>query len=330
MSDNKQIAGLIIDFLKSSVKDNSISEDYIDSMDVAIDCIADAFEIDKDEELKGKSLKDLLKGGSNVSETKAESVTVDESDKVKADEFKLEGNRAMAARDFATAIDKYTKAIELNPQNVVYLSNRAAAFSSNGQHDKAIVDAESAIKLDSSFSKSYSRLGLAKYALGDAKSAMEAYKKGLDIEGDKRSDAMARGYETAKKRYEEELEKSIPKSDVATSEKSTEGTSANAGSGAGAGGLPDFSSMFGGGGMPDLASMMNNPQIMQAAQQMMQNPEALQGLMNNPMLKNMAQNMGLGGENGQMPDMSELMNNPMLKNMANQFMNNQGNNGDNN
>ena len=66
--------------------------------------------------------------------------------------------------------------------------------------------------------------------------------------------------------------------------------------------------------MPNLAEMMNNPQIMQAAQEMMSNPAAMQNLFSNPAVKQMAQQMGLGGENG--PDLSNIMNNPMF----NQFM----------
>lgn len=41
----------------------------------------------------------------------------------------------------------------------------------------------------------------------------------------------------------------------------------------------------GGLGGLDFASMMNNPAIAQMAQQMMQNPEMLSSLMNNPMLQ---------------------------------------------
>lgn len=353
--DNKDIAPLIIDFLKSAVKNKSVSEDYAESMDVAIDCIADAFEVDKDDlsvikdKFSNKSLKEIIENG-GVSESKESSAApVDEATKAKADELKLLGNRAMAAKNFTEAIEKYGEAIELDPTNVVYLSNRAAAHSSASEHAKAVADAEKAIKLDPNFSKSYSRLGLARYALGDAKGAMDAYKKGLDVEGDKKSDAMRRGYETAKGRVEEDLEKSMPKSDVATQEgeQNNEGSSRGAGGnpGAGAGGMPDLSSMFGGGGMPDLSSMMNNPQIMQAAQQMMSNPDAMLGLMNNPMLRQMAESFGMGGGQGGQsgqndqggqggqgggPDLSELMNNPMLRNMANQFMGGGNNNNNNN
>lgn len=313
---NQDIALSVIDFLRLAVANKEVSEDYAESIDVAIDCIADAFEVDKDAKATLGSLQSLVAGKAGPSAAAAASsapVEVDADVRAKADALKGEGNKAMAAGKHAEAVSKYTEALALDPKNVIYLSNRAAAHSSLLQHEKAVADAEAAIELDPTFSKAYSRLGLAKYALGDPKAALDAYKRGLDAEGETKSAAMAKGYETAKKRVEENLEQSISKSEP---EKTKEAESSGAGA-AGAGGMPDLSSMFGGnGGMPNLAEMMNNPQIMQAAQEMMSNPAALQGLMNNPAVRQMAQNMGLGGENGQGPDLSNIMNNPMF----NQFM----------
>lgn len=336
---NKDIAGAIIDFLKTSVVKKEVPEDYSESIDVAIDCLADAFEVDKDAEViqskfGGKSLAELLETASSASS--AAPVNKDETfeeNHAQADALKTEGNRAMAAKNFDEAIEKYTAAINLNPKNAVYFSNRAAAYSSSSQHAKAVEDAKQAIAIDPTFLKAYSRLGLAQYALGDAKAAMEAYKKGLEQEGDSPSAAMTKGFETAKRRVEEALESSIPSSEVDTPTRdapSGAGATGAGSGGAGAGGLPDLGNLFGGGGMPSFAEMMNNPQIMQAAQQMMQNPAALQGLMNNPAIRNMAQNFGLGGEGGSGPDLSDLMNNPMLQNLANQFGGAGGANGNNN
>lgn len=329
---NKDLALAIIQFLESSVSNNVVSEEYAESMDVAIDCIADAFEVDKTEASKiaskfdGLSLLEAVnKKSGSAAPVKEESIQVDAETKAKADAAKAEGNKAMASKEFDTAIAKYTEAIALDPTNVVYLSNRAAAYSSVSQHENAVKDAEAAVKLKPDFSKAYSRLGLAQYALGNAKESMEAYKKGLDVEGANPSDAMKRGYETAKKRVEAELESSIATNEPESSERST--PAGGAGAGAGAGGMPDFSSMFGGGGMPNLSEMMNNPQVMEAAQNLMSNPNALEGLMSNPAVRLMAQNMGLGGENGGgMPNLSEMMNNPMLQNMARNFMGGQGGN----
>lgn len=349
---NKEVALQIINFLKSSVSNKEVSEDYLESIDVAIDCIADAYEVDKDSdastvatEYNGKSLKEIL--AAFKSETKAEvaqevpvHVETDEKDLQQAEELKLEGNKAMARKEFNEAISKYTEAIKLAPKNAVYLSNRAAAYSSLRDHESAVKDAEAAIKIDPSYSKAYSRLGLAKYALNKPKDALEAYKQGLEKEGDKPSDAMKKGYETAKKRVEEQLEVSSPEPTARDT---------NSGSSAPGAGFPDLSSLLGGaggaGGAPNFADMLNNPQLMQYAQQMMQNPGALQGLMNNPAVKQMAQQFGLGGgapgqsegaassadrSAGETPDLSSLLNNPALQNLANSFMNNQGGNRNNN
>lgn len=316
-ASNKDLALAIIKFLETSVSNKTVSEDFAESIDVAIDCIADAFEVNKDDaetiaaKFGGKGLLEAVNAG-GVLAAPAEPVTVTAETKAKADALKGEGNKAMAAKDFDTAVAKYSEAIALDASNVVYLSNRAAAYSSSSQHAKAVEDAQAAIKLDPKFSKAYSRLGLAQYALGNAKESMEAYKSGMEVEGTP-SEAMKRGYETAKKRVEEDG----VSSEVETT-RDASGADAGAGAGAGAGGLPDLLSIFGGGGMPSLANMMNNPQLMQAAQSMMSNPEAMQGLMNNPMLRQMA--LSMGGEGG----LEGLMNNPALQNMARQFMGGSG------
>lgn len=340
--NNKDIALSVIHFLKQSVSKNEIPEDYAESMDVAIDCIADAFEVNKDDDDKtveakfgGKSLAALLSASGSSKPDSEPAAPVEELDvatKEKADALKAEGNRAMASKDFSEAIKKYTEAIELDGSNVVYLSNRAAAHSSASQHENAVKDAEKAIELNPNFSKSYSRLGLAKYALGDASAAMKAYEKGLEVEGDKKSDAMTKGFETAKRRVEEELEQSIPKSSVASNDGASESAARGAGAGAGASGMPDLSSMFGGngGGMPSFGDMMNNPQLMQAAQSLMSDPNAMQNLMSNPAIRQMADRFGGGGGDGSGPDLSNLMNNPMLQNLAGQFMGGGNNNNNNN
>lgn len=310
---NQDLALAIIKFLETSVSNKTVSEDFAESIDVAIDCIADAFEVNKadasasDAKLGGKGLLEAVNSAAPA-DVKPALAPLDADTKAKADALKAEGNKAMAAKDFDTAIAKYSEAIALDSSNVVYLLNRAAAYSSSSQHALAVEDAKAAIALDPTFSKAYSRLGLAQYALGNAKEAMNAYKSGMDVEGAQPSEAMKRGYETAKKRVEEDEEDS-----VAATERSAD-TGAGAGAGAGAGGLPDLASMFGGGGMPSLSDMMNNPQVMQAAQSMMSNPDAMLSLMNNPMLRQMA--LSMGGEGG----LEGLMNNPALQNMARQFM----------
>jgi small glutamine-rich tetratricopeptide repeat-containing protein alpha len=65
----------------------------------------------------------------------------------------------MQMKKYEEAIQSYTKAIELSPNNPIYYGNRAAAYSHLGQHVKAIEDCKRAIALDPKYAKAYSRLG---------------------------------------------------------------------------------------------------------------------------------------------------------------------------
>ena len=67
----------------------------------------------------------------------------------------------MSSKQYDKAIDAYTQAIDIDPANAIYYSNRAAAYSSKGDHLSAVGDAEAAIEVDTSFVKAYHRLGQA-------------------------------------------------------------------------------------------------------------------------------------------------------------------------
>lgn len=222
----------------------------------------------------------------------------------------------MASKDYQGAIDFYTQALALNPGNAIFLSNRAAAYSAARDHESAKADAEAAVAIEPTYTKAWSRLGLARFALGDAKGSMEAYKKGIEYEGNGGSDAMKKGFETAKRRVEELAAEEAP---------ATTGTRSAPGAGAG-GGLPDLASlagMFGGGGrgaggggggggLPDLSSIMSNPMFASMAQNLMSNPDMMANLMNNPRLREMANSFSSGGG---LPDMGSLMSDPSIAEM---------------
>lgn len=238
-----------------------------------------------------------------------------EEQKKQAEALKSKGNAAMAQKDYAAAIDLYTQALALHPGNAVFLSNRAAAHSAARDHASAKADAEAAVAIDPKYTKAWSRLGLARFALGDAKGSMEAYKKGIEYEGNGGSEAMKKGYETAKRRVDE----------IAADEAAADSTSRDGGAGGGGGGggpsLSDLAGMFGGGGrggagggggMPDFASIMNNPMFASMAQNLMSNPDMMANLMSNPRLREMANQFGSGGG---MPDISSLMSDPNIADM---------------
>ena len=280
------------------------------------------------EKLKGKSTSKL--GGASSTgtgspaspQTKTEPTdTAPKPPNEEAEVLKSQGNSAMATKDYKGAIDFYTKALNITPLNPIYLSNRAAAYSASKQHKEAATDAEMAVAADPKYTKAWSRLGLARFALGDAKGSMEAYGKGIEYEGNGGSDAMKRGYETARRRVEEE-EKEGATADIDPDDVGA----ARSAPGGGTGGMPDLSALAGmlgggggrGGGVPDLGSIMSNPMLASMAQNLMSNPDLMSNFMNNPRLRQMAESFSGGGEGGGgggMPDVSSLMQDPSIAEM---------------
>jgi small glutamine-rich tetratricopeptide repeat-containing protein alpha len=127
---------------------------------------------------------------------------------------------------------------------------------------------------------------------------------------------MNRGYQTASKKYREQGQDSPSETTRDASSTNTPAPSAPAG------GMSDLSSLlgaFGGGGAPggaggagggpDLAGLLNNPMLMNMAQQMASSG-ALGDIMNNPRMREMAQQMMSGERN-----IGDLMSDPDVQNM---------------
>lgn len=185
----------------------------------------------------------------NQPSTSASTAPASPEDLKAADEHKTAGNKSMSAKDYGAAIASYTKAIELN-KSPIYYSNRAAAYSQVGQHDKAIEDAREAARIDPKFGKAYSRLGHALFSSGKYDEAVDAYQQGLLVDPDNK--LMQSGLETAKSQAAKSGSGASSSQSPATTRGATDSGAGGAGAGAGMGGFPGM----GGGGMPDLASLM--------------------------------------------------------------------------
>ncbi|KAJ1800830.1 Small glutamine-rich tetratricopeptide repeat-containing protein 2 [Coemansia sp. RSA 2399] len=308
----------MVEHLDKVVADGHVTSDGAESLEIAKQCIADAFGIDMEDQsrIQELSLKPLsldkvfevyLKtqakissassnGNDNAQEPPAsEAGGASDEDRERADEFKAEGNKLIMSKDFTGAIAAYTKAIELVHDNAVYFGNRSAAHSQNSDHEMAVADAKKALEVDASYSKGYSRLGHAYFGMGEFAEAAAAYEKGLEL--DPENKVMKAALETTKAKLE--------------SEDGSSGSPVESGSGA-------RSSSTGAGGGFDMASLMNNPALMSMAQNMMANG-GLDQLMNNPAVSQLAENYR---STGQMPNMSDMMSNPALMNMARSFSGN--------
>jgi stress-induced-phosphoprotein 1 len=96
--------------------------------------------------------------------------------------FKAEGNTFFKAKDYESAIDKYTQAIALNDRDVTYFSNRSACYHALGKWAEAADDGRSCIMVDKNFVKGYFRQATALKSAGDISGASEACKRGLGID----------------------------------------------------------------------------------------------------------------------------------------------------
>ncbi|GFR40723.1 hypothetical protein Agub_g1331 [Astrephomene gubernaculifera] len=96
-----------------------------------------------------------------------------------SDELKAKGNAAFSAGNFEDAIKFFTQAIEVDPNNHVLYSNRSASQASLKNYAAALADAQKCVSLKPDWAKGYSRLGAARYGLGEFEEAMEAYENGL-------------------------------------------------------------------------------------------------------------------------------------------------------
>ena len=102
----------------------------------------------------------------------------DEEYKVQANLLKDEGNELFQAGKIQAAIVAFTKAIDLDPDNHVFYSNRCAAYMKSDSKSKALHDAEKCIELAPTWSKGYTRLGAAQQSLKRFDNAIDTFKKG--------------------------------------------------------------------------------------------------------------------------------------------------------
>ncbi|KNC54306.1 stress-induced protein sti1 [Thecamonas trahens ATCC 50062] len=97
-----------------------------------------------------------------------------------AEALKNEGNAAFTAKDYETAVAKFTAAIEADANYHVAYSNRSAAYSAMGKYDDALADAEKVIEIKGDWPKGYLRKATALRFLGRTDDAMAAYDTGLE------------------------------------------------------------------------------------------------------------------------------------------------------
>ena len=102
--------------------------------------------------------------------------------KLEAENIKSEGNAKLALKDFASAEELYSRAIDLCPDNETYYTNRALARTNLKKFDSAAEDCYAALKINPGSARAYGRLGSAMFQAGKFSESRDAYVKALDLD----------------------------------------------------------------------------------------------------------------------------------------------------
>lgn len=78
-------------------------------------------------------------------------------------------------KDYENAIKYYSEALELNPTNAIYYSNRSLAYLRTECYGYALADATKALEIDKNYIKGYYRRATSNMALGKFKAALKDY-----------------------------------------------------------------------------------------------------------------------------------------------------------
>ena len=92
-----------------------------------------------------------------------------------------EGNGWFEDQKFGMAIQCYTEAMQLNPEDVTNVSNRSNAFYAGRFYEESARDARKCIDMDPKFAKGYYRLAYALKDMGEIDEALAKLNEGLKV-----------------------------------------------------------------------------------------------------------------------------------------------------
>jgi tetratricopeptide (TPR) repeat protein len=111
-------------------------------------------------------------------------MTVTEEQKIDGLQHKMKGNELFSKRFFADAIHEYTLAIEADPTDSAYYSNRSASYMSLKNYNEALYDATICRSLKPDWAKGCYRLSAAQLALGKYEDAAVSAWEGVQLDND--------------------------------------------------------------------------------------------------------------------------------------------------
>uniref|UniRef100_A0A6V7QQH6 Serine/threonine-protein kinase BSK1-like TPR repeats domain-containing protein n=1 Tax=Ananas comosus var. bracteatus TaxID=296719 RepID=A0A6V7QQH6_ANACO len=129
---------------------------------------------------QGNMKERCMSEGTNLQKLK--SVEVSPEAKSRALEAKSRGDDAFKSKDYQMAIDAYTQAIELDPSEATFLSNRSLCWIRLGQGEQALADAKACRELRPDWPKACYREGAALRLLQRFDEAANAFYEGVKLD----------------------------------------------------------------------------------------------------------------------------------------------------
>jgi len=111
-------------------------------------------------------------------------MAISDDDIKRSMELKQQGNQHFANKEWQQSLDYYSRAIELNPADATFYSNRSACCMELGRPEEALKDAVIARKLKPEWSKACYRMAVARLELGRYEDAAVAAFEGLQQDED--------------------------------------------------------------------------------------------------------------------------------------------------
>ncbi|KAK8792016.1 hypothetical protein WA158_005393 [Blastocystis sp. Blastoise] len=123
--------------------------------------------------------------------------------KEKAEDYKVQGNLCFKSKDYEGAIKNYTLAIETNPVNHIYFSNRSASYLNINDYENALKDAKECQRLNPTWAKGFYREGEVYMIKQQYEEAAQSFFAGCNLEptNTELSNAFARAIELGRAQY---------------------------------------------------------------------------------------------------------------------------------
>jgi serine/threonine protein kinase len=93
-----------------------------------------------------------------------------------------QGDKFYSQKKYDKAIEAYSKAIELNPNDFGLYNNRAVVYHATGEYEKAIADYAKAIELNPYHFSAYNNRGAVYEDIGNIEMAIADYRKAMELE----------------------------------------------------------------------------------------------------------------------------------------------------